>query len=334
MCENTQQGNSYRHQTHRRRFQSTFKIFFATIMVMITPEGFVSLIGEVLQYPTNRRWTRETEERRCLAFFGANATVIATIWNKIVDDGNLDRLARPKHLLWALLFLKLYDTEDVHCRIVGWVDPKTFREWSWYFVEKISQMKDQTILLDSRFVGFDGTCNCLITLDCTDCPVMEPYPFDPKWYSQKFNGPAVKYEVAVCIKTGHIVWISGPHPASLNDASIFIQGLSNLLAVDEGAEVDGVYKGHDQLKAPSVAKTRKARKQKSIARGRGEINNSKLKVFGVLCKSFRNTGTRDQGEEMLVKHGLCFDAVAVVTQLKYESGEKIFDVVYDAVDYS
>lgn len=299
----------------------------------MTPERMSSFIEDTLQFPANRRWKEGTVERKVRAFFGANIDVITQLWNQI-DNGNLDRLASPKHLLWALIFLKLYDSEDVHCRIVGWVDPKTFREWSWYFVEKIASLKDDLIVLDNRFEDWDGTSQCLISLDCTDCPIMEPYPWDTKWYSQKFNGPGLKYEVAVCIKTGYIVWINGPFPASVNDATVFIGGLADLLAVDEGAEVDGVYKGHHKLKAPTVAKSRTARKQKSHARACGEINNGRLKIFSILGKSFRNTGVRDNGEEMMIKHGLCFNAVAVITQLKYMNGEKIFDVVYDSVDYS
>jgi hypothetical protein len=51
-----------------------------------------------------------------------------------VEDPN----AKRKHLLWALVFLKVYATsEEVHCAIVGWSHVQTFRKYSWYFVEKI-----------------------------------------------------------------------------------------------------------------------------------------------------------------------------------------------------
>ena len=51
------------------------------------------------------------------SFFGASGCVIAEIWNQIketIKDGT-----EPKHLLWALIFLKVYSTEEVHCAIVG-----------------------------------------------------------------------------------------------------------------------------------------------------------------------------------------------------------------------
>ncbi len=35
---------------------------------------------------------------------------------------------------------------------------------------------------------------------------MGPSPFNPKWYSHKFHGPGLRYELAICIRTGDIVW--------------------------------------------------------------------------------------------------------------------------------
>jgi len=47
----------------------------------------------------------------------------------------------------------------------------------------------------------------LVTVDGTDdCPIQEPHPFSTQWYSHKFKGPGLHYELAVCILTGYIVW--------------------------------------------------------------------------------------------------------------------------------
>jgi len=32
------------------------------------------------------------------------------------------------------------------------------------------------------------------------------------WFSHKFNGPGLRYEVGLCIQTGDCVWIHGPFP--------------------------------------------------------------------------------------------------------------------------
>ena len=55
--------------------------------------------------------------------------------------------------------------------------------------------------------------------------------------------------------------------------------------------------------------------------------NGRLKQFAVLTTHFRHMGKN--AEDMMQKHKLCFHAVAVVTQLKFDAGEKTFDVVYN-----
>ena len=41
--------------------------------------------------------------------------------------------------MWALLFLKLYEIEPVNASLVR-CDEKTFRKWSWLFVEAIGDL--------------------------------------------------------------------------------------------------------------------------------------------------------------------------------------------------
>jgi hypothetical protein len=67
-----------------------------------------------------------------------------------LEDPNAER----KHLLWALVFLKVYATEEIHCAIAGWPNADTFRKYSWYFVRKISELEDvEVIVWHSRFDG-------------------------------------------------------------------------------------------------------------------------------------------------------------------------------------
>jgi DDE superfamily endonuclease len=299
---------------------------------VLSADGMSNAAREALGMPLNKVFVADKENKVFRGFFGAPVEVVADIWNRILPliHDEYKASAKPKHLLWALVFIKIYSTEEVHCRIVGWPDPKTFRKWSWYFLQKIANMKDDVILLDNRLQGYDGSTNSLMSVDGTDCPTMEPWPFDPKWYSHKFNGPGVKYEVGVCIKTGYIVWVNGPFVASTGDATIFKNTLSGILADDEGVEVDKGYGGDNKLKSPQVNSSQSQKKEKAGVRARHENVNSRLKIYNVLNIPFRHLNPRNT---MMEKHGMCFNAIAVITQLKFESGEKLYDVKYDSVNY-
>ena len=176
---------------------------------------------EVMGITGYQKYVPATWDRKIREFFGAPLVVIVDLWNRIgpVKRQTLD--AKPKHLLWALVFLHVYSTEEIHCRIIGTKDPKLYREWTWFMIERIAMLKEEIIRLDRRFENANEGATCLLTVDGTDVPVMEPWPFDSKWFSKKFNGPAVKYEVGVSIYNGFTCWINGPFVASTNDSTIF-----------------------------------------------------------------------------------------------------------------
>ena len=50
---------------------------------------------------------------------------------------------------------------------------------------------------------------CLMTIDSADFRIWEPRLFDCDcskiWYSSKFQGAGVRYEVGICIRTGDII---------------------------------------------------------------------------------------------------------------------------------
>ena len=266
------------------------------------------------------------DDKAFRSFFGAPIQLIHVLWNRIVAQAPLKANAHPKHLLWALMFLKVYAVGPVLRALCGWPSEGNHREWVWYFVGRIDDLRPDIIRLDNRFHGYDGTSHCLLSVDGVDCMINEPWPFDQKWFSQKFNGPGVKYEIGVCIKTGYIVWMNGPFEASASDGTICINGLLQELADDEGVEVDAGYRGHDKFKRPETATSREGRKMKSVVRARHENVNSRLKIFDILNIPFRHLNPRTR---MMEKHGKCFGAVVVVTQLKFENGESLYEVPYE-----
>jgi DDE superfamily endonuclease len=179
---------------------------------------------------------------------------------------------------------------------------------------------------------FDNGSQCKITVDGTDFRIMEPSPFDPKWLSEKFNGPGLKYEVGVCIQTGWIVHVNGPYPCGRwHDLTVARDDLCYKLAAsefeDEMALADGGYQdGYEFFETPTGHNNADQR-MKAQARARHETINRKLKQWGILGQRFRQSP--DQ-------HGKYFMAVANLVQyliigstLCPERERHLFQVVYN-----
>jgi len=89
----------------------------------------------------------------------------------------------------------------------------------------------------------------LETLDGTDMPV--EMKFAKEFMSHKFKGNGLKYEVGVCIATGHIVWVHGPSRAGESEA--FVSFLND----DEMAVADSGYRGEIRsIKTPDKVQFR------------------------------------------------------------------------------
>ena len=60
-----------------------------------------------------------------------------------------------------------------------------------------------------------------MTLDGTDFMIYDVKPFDSSWYSHKFKGAGMRYEIGLSINTGDIVWFGGGYKAGhFNDLSM------------------------------------------------------------------------------------------------------------------
>ena len=70
------------------------------------------------------------------------------VWREIFEDAEeasrLNKSAQTKHLLRAILFMKEYAKERVHASMCK-CDEKTFRKWSWRFVEAISYLDEKYV---------------------------------------------------------------------------------------------------------------------------------------------------------------------------------------------
>ena len=174
------------------------------------------------------------------------------------------------------------------------------------------------IKLENRFKYRQPGDQAFITVDCTDCLIEEPSPFNSIYYSHKWNHPAYKYEIGISIRGGDIVWVNGPWPAGVPDSKVFDLVLSKRLGKNEKAECDNGYGNLEKAVIPGNAKSYLHKKQKSQARGRHENFNGKFKVFNALDHRFRHN---DEEE-----HFLMFHSIAILVQLSQEHGEKIYGV--------
>jgi DDE superfamily endonuclease len=142
----------------------------------------------------------------------------------------------------------------------------------------------------NRFLGNTQYRN-KVTVDGTDFRIREPTEFNKKWYSHKFKAAGLRYEVAICIKTGNIVWVHGPYPCGSNpDITIFRNGLKQALQQgEERVEADRGYRGEPlYISTPDDCLNDDQKIAKAHARARHEHVNRRLKEFSALQQVFRH----------------------------------------------
>ena len=94
----------------------------------------------------------------------------------------------------------------------------------------------------NRFAGNSSNA-CNVSVDVTDFHIHKPNPFSPQCFSQKFKGPELRYEVAVCILNWHIVWTHGPFACgSYPYLTIYRIAIKSLLTAGEKVVADEGYK--------------------------------------------------------------------------------------------
>lgn len=155
-----------------------------------------------------------------------------------------------------------------------------------------------------------------MSLDGTDFRIYEPMDFSPKWYSHKFKGPGLRYEIGLCIKTGAIVWANGGVPCGeYSDLKLARAGYVDAVGPDEMTIADDTYKDANFFIYPS-GNPESIREQKRIM-ARHETVNRRLKQWGVLQKVFRHS---------LQLHSPCFYAVVNVTQIMFDNNEGLYQL--------
>lgn len=155
-----------------------------------------------------------------------------------------------------------------------------------------------------------------VSLDGTDFLIQEPTPFSPKWWSHKLNHAGLRYEVGICIRTGHIVWAYGGKPCG-EWSDLTLARHAYIYAVEENEKTlaDKGYMDREYF-VNSRYYPESARTQKQIM-ARHESVNSRLKQFGVLRNAYRHS---------VESHPTCFMAVANIVQVSLEFETPLYSV--------
>ena len=110
---------------------------------------FMPLAMEIQNRATRRIGTDLMEARRFREFFGTSLVVVEQIWELLERESLLPDGCDPKHLLWALHFMKVYPKQSPGCSVVGGsgeaVDPKTHHKWVWMFLDAIAELSGEVV---------------------------------------------------------------------------------------------------------------------------------------------------------------------------------------------
>ena len=116
------------------------------ILSMLQPKVFETLLRSILKL--ERNLCAYTINKRCRSHIGVSFEVCADVWNRITTNGSIPEKAMPKHLLWTLNFMFLYETDNVLA--TRWeADTKTLKKWIWAMIDSIMTLKKEVVSLFS-----------------------------------------------------------------------------------------------------------------------------------------------------------------------------------------
>lgn len=304
---------------------------------------FDLLAADIAGMPRSSTALVSTRNKYMIEFFGVPPIVMAKAWELIVENNEaLRQGAKKKHLLWALHYLKAYPSNKVMCKTMklrddkNIPDRKTLSKWVGYFIEEVCELEHIVIVWENRLTNDRGN-DCMISVDCTDCPfqqVLIPDPTRPggkirnkALYSKKLNGPALRYELGLSILSNDIVWIHGPFPpGDWNDLQIFRHCLIHELEEGERVEADDIYAAeHRYCVCPnSATSTEEGDRWRRRIQGRHEALNKHIKNWTCLVKPFTAKGSK---QEKIAKHNQMFRACTILKQIAMEMGVgELYDV--------
>ncbi len=102
----------------------------------IGPEAFVAIGAAMLGRAPDLSVVDGSQRFRAL--FGTSPSVFCRFWQMFVR--RRPENSKPYHMLWAIIFLKVYASEHDNAALAG-LDEKTSRKCQWTFVRLIARLK-------------------------------------------------------------------------------------------------------------------------------------------------------------------------------------------------
>ena len=100
------------------------------IAMRLTPLQCANYARRMMNMPSKDTVeSTESEKRMFRATLGVSFHTVSELWNRLDPISKISNRSKPEHLLWTLVFLKVYKTEPVHLRITGCRSRDTFRQW-------------------------------------------------------------------------------------------------------------------------------------------------------------------------------------------------------------
>ncbi len=117
--------------------------------VSLVEEEIITVARDIQNRGSQCIRTKVVEDRLFKEYFGVSMTIVLAVWNLLNEHNIIPEKGEIKHLLWALVFLKVYPKQGPVCSLVGGtkgsIDPKTFWKWVWKFIFKI-ELLDEVVV--------------------------------------------------------------------------------------------------------------------------------------------------------------------------------------------
>lgn len=110
-----------------------------------TTEDFLLIAREMWRREGRRVRATASEDRDFREFFGCSPSVAVELWNMLSSRYLIPSGGTIRHLLWTLMFLKVYAKTATLSSICGGIDPATHHKWVWAFIEVISWLEVEVV---------------------------------------------------------------------------------------------------------------------------------------------------------------------------------------------